>query len=112
MARLDKLLKEKANAIGQDPQKMKIVKEWIREGYKGKVICFATPEKSYHVVIRQDGASVRAGDYPSCEARYIGSEENLTAVLTGEINAYLGARSNRLVLWGNLNDATVFERLL
>ncbi len=112
MATLDKLLKEKATAIAKDPQKMKTVGEWIRPAYKGKVIVLATPEKAYHVVFTRDSVTVRKGDYPSCETRYNGSEQDLVAVLTGETNAYLGAKSDRLVMWGNLNDATVFERLL
>ncbi|MBI2832765.1 MAG: SCP2 sterol-binding domain-containing protein [Chloroflexi bacterium] len=112
MAELEKLLKEKADTITRDPGKMKVVGQWLKAGYKGKVIGFAAPDKSYHVVIKKDGVTVRPGDYPSSEARYSGSEKDLIAVLNSEINAYLGARTGRVVVWGNLNDATVFERLL
>ena len=112
MAKLEKLLKEKVSTITSDDGKMNIVREWIKEGYSGKIIVFSSPEKSYHVVLKKDGVSLRQGDYPSCEARYSGKEQDLLALLNGEINAYTGVRTDRLVVWGNLNEATTFERLL
>ncbi len=112
MTKLDKLLKDKVKTIAQDPKKMSLIKEWIREGYKGKVIGLVTSEKGYHVVFKKGNVLLRSGDYPSCETRYSGSEQDLIALLEGGTNAYRGARAGRLVVWGNLNDATVFERLL
>ena len=111
MSELDKLLKEKVNDINKDTEKMDYVRKWIGNGYSGKVIVFATPGKSHHMVFTRDKVILRAGEYPSCEVRYIGSEEDIMAVFSGETSAYTGVRTGRLVVWGNLNEATIFERI-
>ena len=111
MSKLDNLLKEKVNEINKDTEKMDYVRRWIGNGYSGKIVVFATPEKSYHMVFTRDKVVLRSGEYPSCEVRYFGSEDNIIAIFSGETNAYTGVRTGRLVVWGSLNEATIFERI-
>jgi hypothetical protein len=111
MSKLDKLLKERVADINKDSEKLEYVRKWIGNGYSGKVVVFATPDKSRHMVFTKDKVFLRDGEYPSCEVRYIGSEEDLMAVFSGETSAYTGVRTGRLVVWGNLNEATIFERI-
>lgn len=111
MSKLKDELEKKVKQINEDEMRMKQVKEWI-DGYLGKIISFTTPNESYHVVFTKEEVNLREGGYPSCEASYRGSAEALEKVLRKELSASAGVKEGQLKVWGGLNEAISFEKLM
>jgi len=111
MSELQSYLREKVKQINEDKARLKLVRDWIN-GYWGKIIGFKTGDKGYHLVFTKDGVALRDGEYPSCEALYLGDEKAIMEILRKESSAYRSARGGKLKVWGSLNEARQFESLL
>ena len=110
MPQLKEMLEEKVANINKDEVRKGRLKEWIN-GYVGKVIGFKTPTDSYHIVLTEEGASLKQGDYPSCEYSYRGDDETLLSILRGEDTASSAVRAGKIKVWGSLNEAQRFEEI-
>lgn len=111
MGELQSYLREKVKQINGDNSRLKLVRDWIN-GFWGKIIEFKTGDESYHLVFTRDGAALRDGEYPSCEALYLGDEKAIMEVLRKESSAYSSVKGGKLKVWGSLNEAKQFESLL
>ncbi len=111
MSKLKSLLTAKAKAINSSERLKQDVGRWLR-GYDGKIVGFETPEGAYHIVFTAAKVTVREGDYPSCEARYRGTEDSVISVLDGKDGAYAGYTAGRFHFWGSLSEAIAFEKLV
>ena len=101
----------KAKAINENKILRGELGNWL-EGYDGRIVSLETPDEAYHLVFSGDGVAVREGDYPSCEGRYRGSEENIIAVIEGADSAYRGYPEGHFHFWGSLSEMVKFEKLI
>ncbi len=111
MSALKEKLNEKIGEIKRDRSSMDKVRRWIN-GYFGKIINFKSEKESFHIVFKEEEIEVRDGYYPSVEVSYYGDEETLLKVLEKKLSASLGAKTGELSVFGNLNEAQMFESLL
>ena len=112
MSQSDSLLTSLAEKMNGQQPVLDLIKRWVGKGYWGKIITLETPQWSYHFVFTPGGVKLRKGNYPSCEARYFGKEEELLRVIRGEYSAVRGVTEGRLKLWGSLSEAATFERIV
>ena len=111
MSQLEALLGSKVAEINSRKDKMEKVGEWIN-GYRGKIVSLKTGDKAYHIVFTKELASLRAGDYPSADITYLGEEDTLCRIISGETSAKQEARAGRVTIWQNLHEALLFESAL
>lgn len=111
MNQLKELLDKKVSEINGNARKRKLVSEWI-DGYRGKVICFQSGEKAFHLVFDGDTTNLREGCYSSCEFTYIGDNDVLLKILDGLDSAMQAGMEGRIKGWGSVNEALAFENVL
>jgi len=104
-------LKEVIERINQDKQSLDSIRAWI-DGYEGKIVTLKGSSGSYHIIFTKQGVSFREGIYPSCEVYYEASDEVILNILQGKLSAYSGVKNNRCKVWGSLNEASNFEKIL
>lgn len=110
MSALNDQLREKVKRINDNSSKKAQIARWI-DGHKGKVIGFRSPMESYHIAFTKEKAVIREGDYPSCEASYRGSEDDIVKILAGEESTVSLLKAGRVKIWGSLSEAIIFEMI-
>jgi hypothetical protein len=111
MKRVESYLKEKVNYINSYKESLDAIRAWI-DGYEGKIVTLKGSSGSYHIIFTKQGVSFREGIYPSCEVYYEASDEVILNILQGKRNAYSEVKNNRCKVWGSLNEASHFEKIV
>ena len=111
MSQLETLLESKVAGINSRKDKMAQVGEWI-DGYRGKIVGIKTDDKAYHVVFTKELVSFRVGDYPSADITYLGEEDALCRILSGETSTKEETRRGGVKIWQNMHEALPFEKAL
>lgn len=112
MSELETLLKSKIDKINSRKDKLQEVREWIGDGYRGKVIQLKFGDKACHVVFTRESVSLREGEYPSVEVTYCASEDVLLKIIKGETRAKMEIRAGSLVNLQSLHEAAEFEQIM
>ena len=108
---IEAILRAKVNEINKSSDKKKLLSEWIHD-YPMKIVSLKTEEGSFHIVFKKNEASMRKGDYSSCEFTYIGSSTVIKNILEGNESAGKAGMKGIIKGWGSVNEALQFEKLL
>lgn len=111
---LERILKQKVQQINSDERLLAGVKNWIDDCFGiPKIVTLVTPDNAYHLILtKENGAELREGDYGAFTLSYHGTEENILKLLNGELHATSAWKEEKLRIWGGLNEAFHFEKLL
>ena len=111
---METILKQKVKQINEDKVRLEAIKSWIDQCFgTPKIVSFKTPDKAYHLLFtKENGVELREGEYPSVEVHYQGDEETMLKILNGEATAATVWRSGEFHVWGYLDHAFAFEKLL
>ena len=112
MSELETLLKSKIDSINSRKDKMQEVRDWIGDGYVGKVVQLKIGDNAYHIVFTREGVSLREGEYPSVEVTYYASEDVMLQVIKGETRAKMAVRAGTMVTLQSLREAAEFEQIM
>lgn len=112
--RLESILKQKIEQINSNQKLLAGIKNWIDDCFGiPKIVTLVTPDKAYHLLLtKEKGIELRDGDYGAFTLSYHGTEANIIKLLNGELRAASAWKENKLRIWGGLNEAFHFERLL
>ena len=113
--KLKSILKPFIAAVKSKPNVKALVTKWIDMKY-GKIIGWKIKsekqEENYHLVITSEEAHLNVGEYPAFDVMLIGNSETILGILNGQKNINVEMKEKRLMVWGNLNEGLMFQKVL
>ena len=108
---LEKLLSKVEGEIKGNSAYQADVKKWIAT-YIGKIIGFQVGDDSFYFVFGTGGDfEIQTGQYPSCDAFFNGSYEDIENILLGDDDPKNLINQSRLLFYGNYNEFVSFRSL-
>jgi len=109
--KLEKLLKNIDKKIKENTNYQTDIKNWI-DTYTGKIIGFQVGDDSFYFVFKRNGDfEIRKGEYPSCDAFFQGSYENIENILLKKTDSKKLINQSILSFYGNYNEFVSFKGL-
>jgi len=109
--RLERLLKKIEEKIKEKTGYQAAINNWI-DTYMGKIIGFQAGDDSFYFVFKKDGDfEIRNGEYPSCDAFFKGSIEDMESILLTKTDSKKLINKSIMSFYGNYNEFVAFKRL-
>ncbi len=101
--------------IKSKPEARAIVNKWINGKY-GKIIGWkmksTDQEENYHLIFTSDDVRLNVGEYPAFDVMMIADSERILSILKGEKSINSELKTKNFMVWGNLNEGIIFEKIL
>ncbi|MHA1651332.1 MAG: SCP2 sterol-binding domain-containing protein [Candidatus Helarchaeota archaeon] len=112
---IKEILEPIISTIHSKSEAQSIINKWINGRY-GKIIGWKIRtqdhEENYHLIFDPDGVRLNVGEYPAFDIMMIGDPETILGILKGEKHIDAELKQRRVMIWGNLNEGIIFQKVL
>ncbi|MHA1277416.1 MAG: hypothetical protein ACTSQI_10920 [Candidatus Helarchaeota archaeon] len=109
------ILEPVISIIKSQPNAQVLIDQWINGKY-GKIIGWKirTPnwEENYHLIFTTEDTRLNVGEYPAFDILFIGNADTILSLLKGEKRIDKELKEKTIMVWGNLNEGIMFQKIL
>lgn len=97
------------------PEARNLVNSWIKGTY-GKIIAWKIRtkewEENYHLILTPEHVRFHDWEYPAFDVIMIGKPEMIHDLILGKIKVTQALGERKVMVWGNLNEAITFQKVI